>query len=866
MLAPLLLLLVPCAVIAQDSAAVRTKRVVARSVEGRAPRIDGRLDDDAWRDATFVDDFTQKSPDEGAAPHERTELAVVFDHEALYIGARMHRSDPSRIHREVTRRDAVGNTERIAVALDTYRDRRTAYTFVVTAAGARADYYNPSDEEYDRDYSYDPVWEARASIDSAGWTAELRIPFSQLRFNDLDAQHWGVNVDRWIPDLDEDIYWRMIPKDDNGWASRFGDLDGIDGIRPSMRLELLPYVAGQLAVDRQSDPQDPFDHATEERAGLDLKMGLGPNLTLDATVNPDFGQVEADPAQVNLSAYESFFDERRPFFVEGADLLEGSGARYFYSRRIGAPPHAGAEGTYVDAPRSSTILSAAKLTGRLASGTSVAALVALTDREEARTFDASDGSFRTVEVEPLVAYGVARVHQEIGGNQSTVGAIATITHRDFDDRATLPDLLPGDALTGGVDWQLRIDDGAWSVDGHAGGSYVSGTAASMLRLQLASSRYYQRPDAGYVHVDSSLTALGGYTTSMRISKNSGTWRGFAGASAESPGLELNDLGQLGTADDLDAYAGVTCAMNEPGAVLRDYRITFEANTGWNYGGVTTYRSFDLNANATLPSFWSFYVWGGYDLPAQSDNLSRGGPLMGTASGGYGGFSVTTPGTSSLRGWLNVNGSRNAIGAWDYGIDPGASVDIGEQWSLSLDAHFSRSMTPRQYVATVDGGGERTYGRRYVFARIDQTYLSAQLRLGYVIMPGLSVDLYAEPFAGAGRYYDFGELPEPRTTAIRRYAASGGAVERAMPGVVTIHDGAETFEVGSEDFTYLSFRSNLVLRWEWLRGSTAYLVIQRDAGDYAPAWERIGAGHLGDALVSPGEQTIALKIVYWLPVD
>jgi hypothetical protein len=393
-----------------------------------------------------------------------------------------------------------------------------------------------------------------------------------------------------------------------------------------------------------------------------------------------------------------------------------------------------------------------------------------------------------------------------------------------------------------------------------------GDTLSILRLQRSSARYFGRPDADYVEIDPTRRSLSGYALNLNLSKQSGQWRGSIGGNVESPEFELNDLGRIGTADDIDAWASMSYWENQPGPIFRSYHLGLSADAGWNFGGVNTYQSFNGDFGLTLLSFWSFGGWGGMNLPRRNDNLSRGGPLMGTALGGYGGLSVNTPYTDKVRGWLNVNASGNALGGWSLDIDPGVSAEIGDQWSISLSPHISRSQTPRQYVATIDGGNERTYGRRYVFARLEQDYLSAQLRLSYVITPSLSLDLYAEPFAFSGRFYDLGELPEPGTTDIRRYGASGATVERVDEYTVAIDDGGERFEVGSGDFTYLSFRSNLVLRWEWLPGSTAYFVWQRSSSDYRPIAEPLRPHHVGDAITAFGDQVVAIKIAYWFPVD
>jgi hypothetical protein len=370
-LGPSLLVLLLCAVVpapalAQTAQNGRHRADAVRVADG-AIRVDGRLDDAAWPDVPALTDFVQKEPVEGSPANDRMEVRFAYDNAALYVGARMSSAAP--IQAPMDRRDNGDQAEHFGVFLDTYLDRRTASAFGVTAAGVRLDEYFGSDTD-EGESDYDPVWVARTSIDEQGWTAELRIPFSQLRFTDRDPQVWGLNVKRWIPSRNEEVYWALVRRTEEGWASRFGDLHGISGIRPSRRIELLPYVASGSHVFGDPIPGNPFTDSidVDGRLGLDAKVGIGSNLTLEATVNPDFGQVEADPAEVNLSAFETFFDERRPFFLEGINLLNNQDDNWFYTRRIGAAPVGRAPGDFVDYPATSTILGAAKLTGRLQSG------------------------------------------------------------------------------------------------------------------------------------------------------------------------------------------------------------------------------------------------------------------------------------------------------------------------------------------------------------------------------------------------------------------------------------------------------------------------------------------------------------------
>src|SRR5688572_22912793 len=393
--------------------------ITARRAE-RTPKVDGKLDDAIWQKAQWTSAFIQREPQEGKPATDKTEVAVVYDDDAVYIGARMHSSDPAGVRALVTRRDREESSDQLLISFDTYLDRRTAYSFGVTAAGVRVDYYHATDCERNRDYSYDPVWQAETERAADGWTAEIRIPFTQLRFNAGADQIWGINIVRSIPARNEISYWRLIGRNETGWASRMGRLVGIQGIRPSRRIEMLPYVASDTRVQNTVDQNNPFAEKTTTgvRAGGDVRMGLGPNLTLEATFNPDFGQVEADPAEVNLTAYETFFNERRPFFLEGTQLLNARGN--FYSRRIGARPLGSVPGmTYVEQKSNSTILGAAKLTGRYRSGLSIAALTAFTQEEKAETFNASDGSFSEAVVAPGTWYGAGVMQQEFGNPAKT---------------------------------------------------------------------------------------------------------------------------------------------------------------------------------------------------------------------------------------------------------------------------------------------------------------------------------------------------------------------------------------------------------------------------------------------------------------
>ncbi|HET7233611.1 MAG TPA: DUF5916 domain-containing protein [Longimicrobium sp.] len=846
-----------------DSVAGRRKQAVAARISGRVPDIDGRLDDAAWAAAPVLSGFTQKEPREGEPATEQTEIRILYDDHALYVGARMRSTDPARIQAPVSRRDVWEQAEMISISLDTYHDRRTAYTYGVTAAGTRVDLYHPRDTP-DGDAGYAPVWVARTARVADGWTAEMRIPLSQLRFSPGAAQTWGVNVRRWIPQKEEDDYWIVVPKSASGWASRFGELGGITGVHPERRMELAPYVAAGASFSRGVDTADPFHSAREStvRTGADLKVGLGPNLTLDATVNPDFGQVEADPAEVNLSAYETFFSEKRPFFTEGSDLLSGGGSTYFYSRRIGATPHGAASGDYVDQPSNTTILGAAKLTGRLPSGLSVGVLGAVTAREHARIFLADSSRFGRVEVEPPAAYGVVRLRQEIGKGGSTAGFIVTGVHRALEPGSPLATRLDRDALTGAADWDLRLGGGTYEVTGALGFSHQAGDSLAILRLQRSAARYLQRPDADYVTYDPSRTTFSGYTASLAAQKISGRhWLWTVAADMRSAGFELNDAGAQSVADYRQVYGELRYRETTPRGPLRRWAAYVTPIAVWNGGGVMTGPELWLDWEATLKNFWRTTFTAFRTFPAQSQTLTRGGPLAAEA------------GTTNVIGMLQNSAAARLQwrGRIYYGMSDERevterlsgrlSVRPGTRWQLSVEPNFLR-YGARQYVATFAGGPAATYGQTYVFASVDRSEFFADVRLTYLFTPDLSLEVYAQPFASSGRYHDFGDLPAARARELTPLDGDTTRVVRSG-NTTELRFGDQRRTV--DDFNVRSFRSNAVVRWEWRPGSTMYLVWQQNRAGDRDRIAHVGPRSLAETLDAPGDNFLALKVTYWLPL-
>ncbi len=705
-----------------DSIAIRPgttttgKTAVATRVSDGAVNVDGRIDEAVWQTTAPLTDFVQKEPVEGSAPTNQLEVRFVYDDDALYVATRVLSKNPSGIQAPVTRRDNINQADHIWISLDSYRDRRTAYSFGISASGVRADWYHPSDDETNVDMSFDPVWEAAADRNTTGWTSEMRIPFSQLRFNASDVQTWGLNVDHWMPATNEDVFWIPTPRKETGWSSRMGTLTGIRGIKPSRRLELMPYVATEARMTGDRDRRNPFDDGRNlgARVGGDVKMGLGPSLTLQATVNPDFGQVEADPAEVNLSAFETFFSERRPFFIEGNEILRGAGS-FFYSRRIGARPRSGAIGDYVDYPDASTILGAAKLTGRLASGVSIGALTAVTSREQARTHNLVSGAFADTLVAPLVAYAVTRVQKEYGAAASTIGLTLTGVQRDISSGEPLSRLLNKSAYSGAVNVNHRIWGGMYSVDAQVGFSHITGDSTAILGAQRSSARYYQRPDAESYELDPSRTSLSGLSGYLDLGKNSGRhWLGGLFVGTESPGYELNDLGRLGTADGITGVGYVRYRETQPGKYLRSYGVQTSHENEWNYDRDRQFGAIRADADATFKNFWRLDLTAWHDVRSQNARQTRGGPLMQTPYNDVAIISLGNSSASKTQWTARVYYGKDEFGAPTNRISGSISIRPAPQWQIRFEPNYLRAVDSRQFVTSLAGGPGSTFDRRYVF--------------------------------------------------------------------------------------------------------------------------------------------------------
>jgi hypothetical protein len=863
------LLLAPAASVAQTTinGAADRKQATATRVANGSIRVDGRLDDEVWLKASPITDFIQKEPTEGIAPTDAMEVRLVYDDDAFYVGARMHSRD-GRIQAPLGRRDNTDQAEHILVSFDTFLDRRTAVVFGVTAAGVRIDRYHSSDNEESFDAGFDPVWRAETNMAGDQWTAELWIPFSQLRFNPRSDLTWGLNLYRFRPTLNEADYWILIPRTVRAWSSRFGEVSGITGIVPPRRIEALPYIAGGSTINADRDTANPFDDGANlrGRVGADVKMGLGPNLTLETAINPDFGQVEADPAEVNLTAFETRFPEKRPFFLEGAQLFNIGHPNFYYSRRIGARPIGPAGGDYVDYPEANSIIAAGKLTGRLQSKTSIGLIAAVTDDEDARVAFSDSLERRDVLVAPHAYHFVGRMLQEFGANASTAGFIVNYMHRDLEEGSPLADLYSRNAFAAAGNTLLRFKGGEYELRASGGGSFLNGSEKAVERWQRSSSHYAQRPDRDYSPLDPTLTSLAGWTLQVNFDKVSGRhWLWGANTKIDSENFEVNDIAQLNGADGIMTNANIRWRETQPGKIFRNYYFQLDGQTDTTLRQIRQSGRVRGTFNMTWLNFWTSQVTFQRDLATTSVSLTRGGPLMGRGPGWTLNMRVNNPATSRTRLQASANLQANDDGARNNWVSGMFSMRPGPRWSFSVSPYYDRVTEPQQYISTLPGGRPVTYDHRYVFAFIDRSTMSMEYRLGLTLKPDVNLDIYAEPFAASGHYYDYGELLEPGSRERLQYGTNGTSLTMNPDGSQVVTAGDSTFTLRYRDFNTLSFRSNVVLRWEWRTGSTLYVVWQQDRAGTEMIGTRVNIGDAFRSVTAPGANIFLIKTSFWIPV-
>ena len=851
-----------------------TPRLAVAARRDGSVQLDGRLDEPAWAAAAPQGGFWQREPDPGAPPRFDTEFRVLYDEAAIYVGVRAFDPEPALIRGRLTRRDVESQSDWISVTIDSYHDRRPSFGFAVNPAGVQVDQLHFNDTEVDT--GWDAVWESATRVDELGWVVELRIPYGQLRFADAPEQAWGLQVMRKVARIQELTTWSPWPREATQDVSLYGTMTGIRGITPSRRIELLPYVLGgaELYDDEAGDPLHD-GHDSVVGVGLDLKLGLGSSFTVAATVNPDFGQVEADPSQVNLSANEIFFAEKRPFFLEGTDIFryslgqgDGDGAveTLFYTRRIGAPPHGDPleEADHAAAPDATTIYGAAKLSGKTAGGVSVGLLEAVTGQESATVaVDGSDDHDRVV-VEPLTNYAVGRVRKDLRDGRTQVGAAATSVHRSLDGVDL--DWLHEQAYTGGLELQHRWADDTWSADARLAGSHVRGSAEANYRTQRASQRYYQRPDADHLDYDPTRTDLSGAALLWSIGKTAGGhWRAVTGSDSRTPGFEANDIGFQRMSDYYVQWLWAQYREDRPGPFARDYGINHNAWVAVNTAPEFLHWGGNFNGWVNLLSYWGFGGGVGWNINHQDPSYLRGGPMLHTDPSYNWWLNGWSDSRRAVHGNLDVGGfwapASASAGWWTNSsvvVQPRSNIE------LALGPSVSVGTDDNQYVdAPEDGDGDP----HYVLTRLHSVTTSLTVRASYTYSPTLSLQLYAQPFVAAGRSSEYKEAVRPHAADYDdRYHIYDSSELDEMDGVGTIDtdgDGVGDYEFELLDFNVRELRSNLVLRWEYRPGSTLFLIWSHGRQSSSPDGTYSLGNDLSDLADEPGEHVILAKLNYWL---
>lgn len=852
------------------------------AVERTEPvHIDARLEEAVWKLAQPATGFIQREPNPGLPASQKTEVRVLVDEAAIYIGARLFDAEPDSIAAQLGRRDDTDvYADYFHVAIDSYADRRTAFRFSITPSGVQTDAFHFADNNDDS--NWDAVWESATSVDSTGWTAELRIPLSQLRFGSSRGveRRWGIQFAREIARRGEESYWSPTPPTQSGMVSRFGDLRGLEAIAPPARLEFLPYASTQLSR-RASGIDNPLVDATETnmRVGADVRYGLPGGFTLTGTINPDFGQVEADAAVVNLTAFETFFDERRPFFLEGGDIFRfGSvvtlrgidSPQPFYSRRIGRRPRLSVQAddaVYTEEPSQTDILGAAKISGKSQSGWSLGLLGARTNREEA-VFRRQDGTDGRATVEPQSDYFVGRLSRDFREGNTVLGIASTATRRargtEFDP------FIARNTLSGAFTAEHSWNDRDWVVSGYVSGSRVAGDNEYISALQRSNTHLLQRPDRNDRHVNDQLDRLQGHHFAASMAKmGGGHWRGSLTYGETSPGYDVNEIGFQERSDVRAMSAVVQYQDNTPGRWARSWDMELAGSQDYNFDGDQIQNTLSLSNRTEWTNFWEIFASGDVDLPTFDDRLTRGGPLARRPLGYSFEVSLESDGRKSVSAEVEYEYRGSRANEWSHEYSLELNWRPTSAISLGLGGSYSRELDTDQYVtSTLDAFASETYGSRYVFGDIEQHELEMDLRIDWIFSPTLSLEAYLEPLISSGRFHRYKQLTRARSRDYEVYGSDAGTITRDQnSGTVTVDPDAggpaAAFQFRDRDFTVRALRGNAVLRWEFRPGSALYLVWQQQREEEADVADLTAARRPFEAFRVPAENVLLFKISYWI---
>jgi hypothetical protein len=810
-----------------------TKRVV------KAPVLDGILTDETWNAVEWAGDFKEFMPDEGKEPTQKTKFKIIYDEKNIYVAVRCYDTEPDKIVNRLSRRDG-NDGDWVEINLDSYHDLRTGFAFTVTAAGVKGEEaISQNGSEWDR--SWNPIWYVKTNIDEEGWTAEMKIPLTQVRFSDEEEQVWGLQMHRNNFRENDRSLWQRLPRDLPGWVSNIGELHGLKNIKPQKQLEIQPYVVGQTETFKK-EIGNPFETGKRSSAnfGIDGKVGITNNLTLDFTVNPDFGQVEADPSAIALDGFQIFQREQRPFFVENKNIFDyqvtkaQAGGPFtrdnvFYSRRIGRSPQASTtantinSGEFVDRPGNTTILGAAKFSGKTQSGLSIGILEAVT-QEEVAVID-YNGVRREEVVEPLTNFFLTRLQKEYNNSNTLVGGILTATSRNLTD--TNINSLHNAAYTGGLDVRHQWNNRSWYVEGNIVVSKVLGSAEAINNTQTSLRHNFQRVDATHVSVDPTRTSLTGTGGNLKIGKSGGGNFVFdTGVTWRSPELEMNDMGFQRNADDITHYNWMAYRSLKPFSIFRRLQVNYNHYVSWNFEGKHTYLGFNTNSHATFKNNWRTGFGLNYTTVDFTDSALRGGPML------------KLPNSFDYNAYINSDQSKKVQFNIRAGQTKGAEnsfkrtfASVGVTYvpinslNISVNAGMNSNEQELQYVTT------DTYNSnaRYINASLDQDTFNLSLRLNYTISPTMSIQYYGSPFISRGRYKNFkyitNSLANKFTDRFESYATNQISYDSSSDSYLVDEnrDSTVDYTIGNPNFSFIQFQSNLVARWEYIPGSEVFLV-------------------------------------------
>lgn len=801
--------------------------------------LDGIPTEDAWNAVEWGGDFTQWQPNEGKPPSQQTNFKILYDEKFLYVAYRCHDLAPDSITKRMGRRDEFPG-DWVEINIDSYHDLRTAFSFTISVSGVRNDEF-VSNDGYNWDASWNPIWFAKTHIDDKGWTAEVKIPFSQLRYGNEPEKVWGIQIMRRLFRKEERSTWQYIPQNSGVWVSRFGELHGLKNIPMHRQVEIAPYIIAQ-ADKYKKEPGNPFAKGLDTKltGGLDGKLAITNDLILDFTINPDFGQVEADPSQVRIDGFQNFFEERRPFFIESRNIfdyrLTGSeaGGDYdadllFYSRRIGSSPHGFPDlnsGEYVKYPQNTSILGATKFSGKTKKGWSIGILESLTQREMA-TID-RNSQRRKEMVEPLTNYFVGRLQKDIKSGKTILGGIITGVNRE----KGLNDILHSSANTGGLDFLHYWKSRTWYIRGNIVFSHVKGSKEAILKTQTGFEHLFQRSGASEVSVDSTRTSLTGMGGTIRFGKIGGksgklgqVFKFETGLTLRSPGLELNDIGFMLTSNEINHFTWAGLHFQKPFSFFRNARLNYNHWFRWDYSGKFIYLQYNVNSHATFKNNWQAgtgLTWNPFDI---SNNALRGASSIRRPAGM--GHNVYV--SSDYRKKVNVN--LNILNFWGfensiYGNDLGLTVSVQPLDALRISLSGAYAYTWRrqdQFVSNV------LYNNsiRTIVGEVKQKTLRFTGRLSYNITPELTVQYYGQPFITRPLYNKFAFVSDPLAKKYddRFHVFNSNEISFSNDRyfVDETADGIPDYSFSEPDFNFVQFRSNLIVRWEYRAGSELYLV-------------------------------------------